>query len=255
MRPWVFGHQVIDKDADVVPEGTTPKTESEEPDKPGSFNEQEHQEENLHGSQYDSEQGGYPLDEYEDYIEVKNFDVKNEDVVYIWSSRIEEENSFEPKLVNLDNTSDKAISIENNTDSVSTNTISVSDSTVTLVNGTDSPPTQRYIPWGMMPYELLISLPDEIYTCQMWEQDPNWSPPEYDIQQIEIYHVDNRVLPDISMQLLHMGYMMSKENEDAKWIHCLALNDISVFTEVMGYYRPPDVYYTACGECLPEVLE
>jgi len=92
-KPRVFAAQIINEDEEDQP----PDPEDEEPGIP-------------QGSQYDSDQEKYSLDEYEEYVEVDNYNDEDDDtsVVYIRSGRISEaepdselsDSESDPNLVN-----------------------------------------------------------------------------------------------------------------------------------------------------------
>jgi hypothetical protein len=86
-RPRVFAAQVIDEDKE------SPSVEVEEEQEQHSVPEESAVEDNEdygdpQGSQYDSYRGEYPLDEYEEYIEVKEDEDDDADVVYIRTARV-----------------------------------------------------------------------------------------------------------------------------------------------------------------------
>ena len=79
-RPRVFAAQVIDEDAEPssVPNRNHDDDTDEEQGDPSPETEGEPM-----GSQYDSDQEGYPLDDYDEYIEVFDFNAEDGEVIYI----------------------------------------------------------------------------------------------------------------------------------------------------------------------------
>ena len=87
--PRVFVAHVIDEDAEDAPqqenqdqEGHDEKEDHTDPQQQDDGHESDPQEA-LIGSQYDSDQEGYPLDQYEEYVEVEDYSDEDADVVYI----------------------------------------------------------------------------------------------------------------------------------------------------------------------------
>src|SRR6202040_1788852 len=87
----VFTAQIIEEDGE-----TEPQIPSEKPNDDGeSHIEQddpvEDQPDDPNGSQYNSTQEGFPLDEYEEYVEIlDDHESNDEDIVYVHTVRIEE---------------------------------------------------------------------------------------------------------------------------------------------------------------------
>ena len=79
-RPRVFAAQIIDEDAEPssVPDHDCDDNVDEEQGDPSTETEGEPM-----GSQYDSDQEGYPLDDYDEYIEVFDFNAEDGEVIYI----------------------------------------------------------------------------------------------------------------------------------------------------------------------------
>ena len=79
-RPRVFAAQVIDEDAESspIPDRDRDVDADEEQGDPSPEPEGE-----PIGSQYDSDQEGYPLDDYDEYIEVEDFNAEDGEIVYI----------------------------------------------------------------------------------------------------------------------------------------------------------------------------
>jgi hypothetical protein len=87
--PRVFAAHVIDEDAEDAPrqenqdqEGHDEKEDHTDPQQQDDGHESDPQEA-LIGSQYDSDQEGYPLDQYEESVEVDNYSDEDTDVLYI----------------------------------------------------------------------------------------------------------------------------------------------------------------------------
>ena len=87
--PRVFAAQVIDEDAEPssVPNRDCDNNVDEEQGDPSPETEGEPM-----GSQYDSDQEGYPLDDYDEYIEVEDFNAEDGEVVYIHAGRMIDNN-------------------------------------------------------------------------------------------------------------------------------------------------------------------
>ena len=93
------------------------------------------------GSQYDSEQEGDPLNEYEEYVKVEDYSDDDRDVIYIRASRI---GSIDPEV--KDDFSD----------------ISDISEILTLLGSADSSMRLMGIDREMTPHEVLTSLPEDI---------------------------------------------------------------------------------------------
>jgi hypothetical protein len=138
-------------------------------------------------------------------------------------------------------------------------TDSVSDTTSTLVNDTSNSQQLLDIPSGITPLELLFLLPGdiriEIFKRRKIEEEPEWIPPHFTIMDREIYYLDDRVLPEVQLQLLEMGYISDDEYLDSLWIQRLAIHHPINFEDFTGYRIPPWVLCWVCGSCTPEVQE
>jgi hypothetical protein len=85
----VFVAHVIDEDAENAPQqenhdqgGHDEKEDQNDPQPSDDDHVSDHQEAIIR-SQYDSDQEGYPLDQYEEYVKVEDYSDEDADVVYI----------------------------------------------------------------------------------------------------------------------------------------------------------------------------
>ena len=110
------------------------------------------------------DRGEYPLDEYEEYIEVEEDEDDDADVVYIRTARA---------MIDEDLVEEVA------------DTNSVNDSASTTVESTNTSIELTDIPSDMTPNELLLSLSEntriEIYMRRKMQEEPNWTPPKITI--------------------------------------------------------------------------
>ena len=251
-RPRVFAAQVIDEDAEPAPLPEDTDDEREEPRSHEDGPESDHPS-NPNGSQYDSEQEGNPLDEYEEYVEVEDYNDEDEDVVYIRAMNTDDTegdeaaNSFIVDALIRDDIAG-ALGINDDTD-----TSSISDSASTLVGRADSSMNLMDIPRDMTPYEMLISLSDdariEIFTMRMLEEDPTWIP-----RRVETTEGSNLLSPPPEL-LQSYGYGIQEQIYDCDWIERLAVTDPYKFGELTGYRVPTQQLCEHCGHCTPEVQE
>ena len=231
-RPRVFAAQVIDEDNESPPNVEEEKQEHEHvPEDPTT--EDNDVPDDPQGSQYESDREEYPLEEYEEYVEIDGDEDEDADVVYIRSGRITDDGDV--------------------TDDIA-DTSSVSDSASTLVGSTNTSMDLAEIPPGMTPYEVLLSLPEdariEIYTRRKTEEEPNWTPPH------NIIDVERRKKsPIVSNRMLHMGYSWDDEVYDSEWIQSLAVREPNEFQELTGYRVPTQILCESCGECTPDIRE
>jgi len=179
----VFTAQVIDEDNESPPNVEEEKQEHKHvPEDPTT--EDNDVPNDPQGSQYESDREEYPLEEYEEYVEIDGDEDEDADVVYIRSGRITDDGDV--------------------TDDIA-DTSSVSDSASTLVGSTNTSMDLAEIPPGMTPYEVILSLPEdtriEIYTRRKTEEEPNWTPP-HNIIDVERW----KKSPTVSNRMLHMGY-------------------------------------------------
>ena len=166
-RPQVFAAQVIDEDAESSP---IADRDGDNRDADGDNDKGEQSPEiegEPIGSQYDSEQEGYPLDEYDEYIEVFDFDADDGDVVYIRAGRIADDDMI------MDDTSQADITDEDHTSETS-------DGASTLIDSINTSVELRNIPSDIYPNELLLALSNEvqieIYYKWKREENPSWVP-------------------------------------------------------------------------------
>ena len=101
------------------------------------------------GSQYDSDQEGYPLDDYDEYIEVFDFDAEDGEIVYICAGQMVDDN------IEIGDTSEADITDDDHTNDVSDGASMLVDSVNTSMELID-------IPSDMYPNELLHALFDKI---------------------------------------------------------------------------------------------
>jgi hypothetical protein len=124
-------------------------------------------------------------------------------------------------------------------------TESVSDSVSTFVDSASNSRQMRDIPDGITALDLLLILPGdiwlEIFKNRMLEEAPDWVPPTLSITNTnrEIYHLDDRVLPDVKLQLLEMGYISDDKYLDSKWIQRLTVQHLNNLEDMTGYHIPP----------------
>ena len=114
--PWVFTAQIIEEDGETEPQPPPEKPIDNEVNHVKQVNPPRDQPADPNGSQYESTQEGFPLDEYEEYVKILN-DHKNndEDVIYICTVCIEE--NIEDNDSKADTPAIRAINIpEKNTD-------------------------------------------------------------------------------------------------------------------------------------------
>jgi hypothetical protein len=112
------------------------------------------------GSQYNSEQEGNPLDEYKEYVEVKDYNDDDEDIIYICAMDTADTDGDEAansSIVDTPICHDITGALDANND---TDTSNISDSASTLVGSADSSMNLMDIPKNMTPYEMLVSLSD-----------------------------------------------------------------------------------------------
>jgi hypothetical protein len=95
----------------------------------------------------------------------------------------------------------------------------------------------------------------EIFKRRTIEEEPRWIPPHFTITDRELYYLDDRVLPEVQLQLLEMGYISDDEYLDSLWIQRLAVHHLIDFEDFTGYRIPPRVLCQVFGSCTPEVQE
>jgi hypothetical protein len=195
----VFVAQVIDEDNESPPNEGDEIQEQAVPEE--SVIEDTDSPSDPIGSQYESDQEEYPLDEYEEYIEFDENDDEDTDIVYIRAGRIDSGEELSDEI---------------------TDTNSASDSASTLVGSTSTSTELMDIPSDMTPNELLLTLPEDtrikIYTCRKTQEEPNWTPPRLTID------VERRKKsPKVCNEMLHMGYTWDDEESDSEWIQSLAV--------------------------------
>jgi hypothetical protein len=142
----VFAAQIINEDEDDTPTQEAREDLTREEDQPPD---PEHEEPGIpQGSQYDSDQEKYSLDEYEEYVEVDDYNDEDDDtsVVYIRSGRISEQETSEAEP---------------------DSELSDSESDTTLVNGITNDQTEEgpqrpevEVPAWVSPYDFLGRLSD-----------------------------------------------------------------------------------------------
>ena len=87
----VFAAQIIEEDGETEPQIPSDKPSDDAENHVEQEDPIEDQPDDPNGSQYDSTQEGFPLDEYEEYVEMlDDHESNDEDVVYICAGRIEE---------------------------------------------------------------------------------------------------------------------------------------------------------------------
>jgi len=231
-RPRVFAAQVIDEDKE------SPSADGTEEQEQHSVPEESAVEENEvpsdpQGSQYDSDQDEYPLDEYEEYIKVEGDEDEDADIVYIHTAR--------------------AIADESPMEEIA-DTSSISDSISTTVESTNTSVELTDIPSDMTPNELLLTLPEiiriEVFMRCKAQEEPNWAPPSISIDVKRC-----KFSSKVGNKLLHMGYTYNEEELDSEWIQSLAVRDPLEFQELMGYCVPTQVRCEECGECTLDIRE
>ena len=236
--PRVFAAQVIDEDAEHSPSPQSPTEDNKEAEETAP---EDDPEEDLQGSQYESGQEEN-FDQYEDYVEVQDFDDDESEVVYIRAARAE-----------------PVVFSENEITRDITDTESVSDNASTLVDSRSNSRLLVDIPLGITPLELILLLPGdirmEVFKRRKLEEEPNWVNPHLTITNREIYYLDDRVLPEVQLQLLEMGYISDDEYLDSEWIQRLAVRQPNDFEDLTGYRIPPPMVCRECGSCTPEVQE
>ena len=100
------------------------------------------------GSQYESDQEGDPLDQFEEYIEMEGSSDKDADVVYIRAARVMDRQDMEDILFD-----------DTNANSDSETSTMVEAKTSTLIEEEETSVVDiPAIPNGMAPLELLMSL-------------------------------------------------------------------------------------------------
>ena len=108
-----------------------------------------------------------------------------------------------------------------------TDTESVSDNASTLVDSRSNSHLLVDIPLGITPLELILLLLGdiqmEVFKRRKLEEEPNWVHPHLTITNRKIYYLDDRVLPEVQLQLLEMGYISDDEYLDSEWIQRLAV--------------------------------
>jgi len=210
-KPRVFAAQIINEDEEDTPtqeacedltceEDQPPNPEDEEPGIP-------------QGSQYDSDQEKYSLDEYEEYDEVDDYNDEDDDtsVVYIHSGRISE---AEPD-----------------------SELSDSESNHNLVNGITNDHTEEgphrpevEVPAWVSPYEFLGRLSDnsriELFQRKKIEENPNWVSPQLNPRGLSIIFLDDEVACD---ELLTMGYTSDDIWLDAIWLQRQGFKQLTNF--------------------------
>ena len=230
--------QVIDEDTENSPPPQSPIEDKKEADHSAP---EDDQLEDPQGSQYESGQDEN-VDQYEDYIKVQDFDDDESEVVYICAARAE------PVVFSEDEITHEI-----------TDTESISDNASTLVDSGLNSHLLMDIPPGITSPELILILPGdiqiEIFKRKKLEEEPNWVPPHLTIMDREIYYLDERVLLEVQLQLLEMGYISNDEYLNSKWIQRLAIQHLNDFKDLMGYCIPPLMVCCECGSCTPEVQE
>jgi hypothetical protein len=156
------------------------------------------------GSQYDSEQEGDPLDDYEEYIEVEDYSNDNGDVIYIRAGRV---GSIDPE-------------VEDDFDNIGN-----ISKVLTLLGSADLSMRLMDINREMTPHEVLTSLSEdiwkEIWKQQMCEEELNWTFPTFPIV-IE----DDELGINIPKELMSMGYTSHESIKDAEWLQHLSSHDL-----------------------------
>src|ERR1700683_4466326 len=161
-RPRVFAAQVIDEDAESSPI-VDRDGDNQDADRDNDKGEQSPEIEGEPiGSQCELEQEGYPLDKYDEYIEVFGFDANDGDVVYICAGQITNNDIIindtrQTDIIDEDHTSD------------------ISDGAPTLVDSVKTSVELRDIPSDMYPNELLLALSDKvrIEIFYKWKREEN----------------------------------------------------------------------------------
>jgi hypothetical protein len=139
-RPRVFAAQIIDEDKES-PSGEENETQ-EQHNAPEECDVEENEvPSDPQGSQYESEDEEYPLDEYEEYIEFEEDQDEDADVVYIRAARATPDKRLVEEIADTD---------------------SVSDGTSTTMKSTTSAGLAD-IPPDMTPNELLLTLPEKTW--------------------------------------------------------------------------------------------
>ncbi|KIM73025.1 hypothetical protein PILCRDRAFT_15579 [Piloderma croceum F 1598] len=235
----LFAAQVIDEDKE------SPSVEADEDQEQHSVPEESTVEDNRdnsdpQGSQYESDQDDYTLNEYEEYIEVEEDEDEDADIVYIRTTRA--------------STNEELVKDVADTSSVSNSTSTTVESTNTSIELTDIPSDMTDIPSDMTPNELLLTLSEntqiEIYLHHKTQEEPNWTPPKItiDIKRCKYYS-------KVGSKLLRMGYTYNEEEIDSEWIQSLTVRDPIEFQELTGYWVPTQVRCESCGECTPDIRE
>src|SRR6202044_501778 len=176
------------------------------------------------GSQYDSDQEGYPLDDYDEYIEVEDFDAEDGEIVYIRTGRMVDDN------IEIGDTSEADITDDDHTNDVSDGASTLVDSVNTSVDLID-------IPSDMYPNELLHALSDkiriEIYYRRKREENPAWVP----LAVPENERETRRHMPP-PQHLIELGYSTQDDMSDTDWLEWAATRRPHEFKELTGYGAP-----------------
>ena len=186
------------------------------------------------GSQYDSGNDEFPLDAFNEFIEVEESDTDS-DIVYICSTP-EMSPSQTKDLISLADIG-----------SISKDPSMTETEVVSIVN--------PVVPRDLSPQELLLILPEDkhlkIYYQRKDEEDPNWVP-QY------VSFPTQRYWPRAPDRLLSLGYLWDDKIKDSDYIQRVAQTDPEGFQELTGYRMPSHIdhiTFRICGECTPEIRE
>ena len=185
-------------------------------------------------SRYNSGNDDFPLDTFDEYIEVEESN-RDSDIVYICTAQ-EMSPSQTKDLISLADTG-----------SVSKDRITTEAEVVSAVN----PVVLR----DLCPQELLLILPEDkrlkVYYQHKDEEDPNWGP-QY------VGFPTQRYWPRAPDRLLSLGYSWDDEIKDSNYIERVAQTDPEGFENLTGYRVPSHADHVTCrmcGECTPEICK
>ena len=177
------------------------------------------------GSQYDSGNDEFPLDTFDEYIEVEESN-GDSDIVYIctaqWMSPSQTKN-----LMSLTDIS-----------SVSEDPNMTAMENISVVN--------PVIPRDLSPQELLVTLPKDkclkVYYQHRDEEDPAWVP-RY------VGFPTQKHWPCAPDRLLSLGYSWDDKVKDSDYVQRVAQTNPEGFQELTGYHMPSHVDHITCRTC------
>src|SRR6266436_4350535 len=116
------------------------------------------------------------------------------------------------------------------------------------------------IPFGITPFGLMETLPDEnrvlLFVSQKKEHDPEGDPPPVGSNNGQIHYLDDKI--PVCSRLLEMGYTLEDYQYDAEWIFGLVSRDPAQFELITNYRlpeRPRGYNCPICENCDPVVGE